>query len=243
MPRQLQLSADDRERLREIIDSAGLEQQELCGLSRVSTGWLSGLLKERGQRPKSAEVDLVKRLATVLVGQLTRLPSERKLPEDQLETFLEFLSRYTEVAAKFLPPKIYMAGGPIQVDADHYIDRQQDGQLVQALQAQVFSMIVRGPVHCGKSSLLAQLQHKARAKGFETALFDPWATVASIVEAEKQPADVVALTASQLAKTLAAEWRLDPPVHRPIEFIEHLAGWLLAALPAADRKPRLLILD
>jgi AAA-like domain len=242
MPRQLKLSADDRERLREIIDTAGLDQQALCELAKVSTGWLSGLLKERGQRPKSAEVDLVKRLTTVLVGQITTLPTERKLPTDQAETFLEFLSRYTEVAARFLPPRIYMAGGPIPIDADHYIERQDDSNIPMAIQAQVFSMIVRGPSQCGKSSLLAQLEHRARAKGFETAWFDPWAAVGSVLEAERQTADILSLTASKFAKTLAADWRLDPPVGRRIEFIEDMSGWLLASLPA-DRKPRLLIMD
>ena len=244
MPRQIHLSVEDSRTLREIVDHAGLGQQELSDLAGVSTGWLSGLLKERGQRPKAVEADLARRLAATLVDRITNLPAEHKLPQNLSETFLRFLARYAEVPARLLPPKIYTAGGPIPVDAAHYIERPSaDPQLLSGLQAEAFSMIVRGPVQCGKSSLLVQLENKARAKGIETAWFDPRAAVGSALDTARRPADIIAATATKLAKTLQVEWRLDLPSGRPIEYIEDVSGWLLSALDSANRKRRLLIMD
>jgi hypothetical protein len=241
MPRQLQLSVDDARLLRDIIEELALERTKLSKLSQVSTGWLSTVLGARWQQTKTVEAEMLTRVADVLIGHLRQRPLKPKLSEERVKAIASFLSRYTESATKLMPPKVYAAGGPLPVDADHYIERPlADGKLFYALQAPAFTMIARGPVQSGKSSLLAQLEAKARAKGWETSSFNPW--VGSALDG-KQPLDIFALTATSLAKTLEAEWGLDPPTGRGIEFREDLSNWLLSALDSAVRKPRLLILD
>ncbi len=242
MPRQIQLSVDDVRLLREIVETAGIKRQQLCKSSKVSTGWLSLLLSPKGQQPRKVDADMVKRLSDVLLKQLTKSATEQKLSEEKLTAILSFLSRFTEAAVRWMPPKIYLPGGPVPVDADHYISRPTaDGKLQYALQVHAFTMIVRGPVQSGKSSLLAQLESKARAKGWETAWFDPW--VGSALEVGKQSADIFTQTARSFAKTLEAEWKLEPPGGRGIEFREDLSNWLFSELESAPIKPRLLILD
>lgn len=244
MTGQVQFSADDSRLLKQIVEITRLEQQEVSRRSGVSPGWLSLLLKAQSQRSRTVEGALVQRLTNVLVKELKALQDQHEVSDDRVAWAMDFLSRYTEEAAKLMPPKIYPAGGPIPVDAAHYIKRPTvDSQLISALQIPKFSLMVRGPVQCGKSSLLAQLEHKARAKGIETAWFDPWAAVGSFLDTRKNAGDIFALTATKLVKTLEVEWRLHPPSGRPIEFKEDLSGWLFSELASANRKPRLLILD
>src|SRR5690349_17392897 len=115
MPRQIQLSVDDVRLLREIVETVGIKRPQLCKSSKVSTGWLSLLLSPKGQESRKVDAEMVKRLSDVLLKQVTKPTSDRKLSDERLTAVLGFLSRFTESAVKWMPPKIYLPGGPIPV--------------------------------------------------------------------------------------------------------------------------------
>jgi len=134
----------------------------------------------------------------------------------------------------------YYPGGPVNVDAGHYINRDWDDEAVDALEGPPFTLLVQGPVQCGKSSLLTRLQKSARDIGIATAWFDPSAYTADTYHRPSHTTNSNTRAAKALAEHLQNEWMLDPPRKGRIE---SLGPWLMKALEHTASQPRLLIID
>ncbi len=132
----------------------------------------------------------------------------------------------------------FYPGGPVHVDAGHYISREEDEKTLTALGGPPFTMLVQGPVQCGKSSLLTRLQKRAREMDIATTWFHPHVTANS--PRQSQSASSNTQTARDLAEHLQNEWGLLPPRKRTIGSI---AQWLMKALEPTASKHRLLIID
>jgi AAA-like domain len=232
----IELSPEDRQQFSEIFEAIGLTQTELAQLAEVSQSWLSQSVFT-GYRP-NANREMLERVVTVMTERLKSRQPDSRFSEERTQAAINFLGRFTATAANLInPSKVYPPGGIVPSDASYYIQRYADQQITEALQRLPITMVVRGPVQCGKSSLLARLEHKALEKGIKTAWFDP----ATITKAEHQ-ADISANAAAALSKLLQERWRLTPP-REDIWSITSLLNWLARALAPTASEPRLLILD
>lgn len=233
MTRQFSLSEDDRRRFAELMTALGLTGKQLAGLAKISQPWLSQVLK--GRRT-SVDGEMLERVANVLLDRLKNRTPDTKLPEDRIRVALAFLSRFSSAVAAPSSPKIYRPGGPVPVDAAHYIERGADNYTLEALQMMPFTMLVRGPVQCGKSSLLKRLEHKAQEVAIETARFDPQ-------QIYQQP-DIEAAAVQELYELLRSKWELGPFSARGNipNNIYDLINWMERVMTPSN-KPRLLILD
>lgn len=146
-------------------------------------------------------------------------------------------AKISDVSRSVLP---YSLGGPVPVYARHYIERDADNEVLGALERRPFTMLVRGPVQCGKSSLLTRLQNRADDMGIETTWFDPSPYLAPSARGEIKPANPNIKAVRALSRQLQEDWALDPPGNRAIESIPN---WLMTALKPTASKHRLLIID
>lgn len=240
MTRQMDLSDDDRQFLNEMVSVLGLTKTRLAILANVRQPWLSDVLNGRRRAVDGEMLESVaKQIAIALKG---RTPNAQ-FSEDRTRVALIFLTRFTSAAIAMLPRKIYRPGGPVPVDAGHYVERFADGETLQALQEPPFTMLVSGPVQCGKSSLLARLERKAQDLGFETARFDLRLPITPVLQKAKNQLDINATAAAAVSKLLQAQWGLEPPRDGLMDSIPRLVNWLSKALATTASKPRLLILD
>lgn len=239
MAHQVNLYDGDGDLLREVIRATGFEQQELAQVAGVSAPWLSQVIN--GRR-KNVDGEMIERIARVLVEKLKKRPADDRFPEERVRIALGSLSRFTDAATAVVPRKIYPPGGPVPIGASHYVKREVDKKVLAALGDLPFSMMVRGPVQCGKSSLLARLENKAQEVGVETARFDPRQSVLETVAVSDQSSNLKARTAVALAEHLQLQWRLEPPQVEP-DSIPRLLHWLVKSLAPTAPRPRLLILD
>jgi transcriptional regulator with XRE-family HTH domain len=240
MAYKIAVQEGDRLLFSEILDALGQTQSAIAKAAIVKPPWLSQVLK--GQR-KKVDGDMLERVANVLVDGLKSIEGNSRFPKERVQVVLASLSRFTAAAAAEVAPKVYPPGGLVAVDAAHYIKRAFDEDALKVFQGTMpFTMLVRGPVQSGKSSLLARLQNKAGAIGFKTAWFDPKG-LSSQPEIATDKIEVNAIAAASVAKLLEEQWGLTPPDEVAIESIEGLLNWLLRALAPTASTPRLLILD
>jgi hypothetical protein len=237
MSKKIDLTDSDRRQLIELMNAVNLVQSELAKLADVNQPWLSHVLT--GRR-KSVDSDMMEKIAAVISAHIKKSQDENVLPSDRAEIAYSFLGRFTPRAAALVPPKIYPPGGLVPVDSVHYILREQDDMVLNALQELPFTMLVSGPVQCGKSSLMARLTSKARDIGIDTVWFDPQSPSRPVPERGKQGSSVDAV-AMALSEELQAQWGLVPPKQTP-DSITRLFLWLKSEL-ASNSKPMLLILD
>jgi transcriptional regulator with XRE-family HTH domain len=235
MAKYLELSGDDRKQLNELSEGLSLTQAEIVKLAKVSQSWLSQVFS--GYRT-SANAEMLERVVNVLMAHLKSPQQDTPLSGERVKAALVFLDHLVESPAKANVASANSPGGIVPLDASYYIERDADLQVQQALKNLPVTMIVRGPVHCGKSSLLARLEQKAIEKGIRTAWFDPVA----VPKAQHQ-ADISANAAGALCELLQQKWRLKEPRHGTTRSVTSLQNWLSEALgPTAD-EPRLLIFD
>jgi transcriptional regulator with XRE-family HTH domain len=241
MPEQIKLSEDDRANLKRIIDAVGLTQTKLAQVAGFKQSWLSLILS--GER-RNVDGEMLERVATQLAERLKNLSPDSTLPGKDVNAAFIFLSRFTKTAATIMQPKFYRPGGPVPIDSAHYIERSQDNrEVLDALTELPFTMQVTGPVQCGKSSLLARLEHKAIELGIETARFDPQLTVSSLLQKNRRASDVNATVAKALSELLQAQWGLERPHDDDFDSIPRLLLWLKRALRPTASKLKLLIID
>jgi hypothetical protein len=244
--KSIELSPEDRQQFNEIFEVISLTQTELATRAKVSQSWLSQSVFT-GYRPNTNR-EMLERVVIVMTELLKTRPPDSRFSEERTASAIAFLGRFTVAASAVVvnPSKIYPPGGIVPLDATYYVERNYaDGQIDEALRPPTpsFIMMVRGPVQCGKSSLLARLEQKALEKGIKTAWFDP-GTISKNPE-EKQAdisANLSAKAAAALSELLQNRWRLTPPrseIVSPANFI----NWLISALTLAASEPRLLILD
>jgi hypothetical protein len=236
----LHLSEDDRAFLCKIIEAISLSQKKLADLSKVTQPWLSQVLTGRRE---DVDSEMLERVAAQLAERLKNLPSYSTLSEKDVKAAFEFLGRFTKSAATIMEPKFYRPGGAVPMDSAHYIKRSQDREVLAALEELPFTMLVSGPVQCGKSSLLTRLEDKAREKGIETAWFAPQLLPSSLALKTRQPSDVNATAATALSELLQAQWGLERPRDGDFDSIPRLLLWLQKALRPTASKLRLLIID
>jgi|GEM_PF-3055826 len=140
---------------------------------------------------------------------------------------------------------IHSPGGPVAANATPYVKREHDKLILETIGRLSFTMLVRGPSQCGKTTVLSLLERTALAAGIETARFDPQpprsdaSPVKYDTDTNADDADS-ALAASEL---LQAAWGLKRPRRGPINTIPKLFNWMLEELAPTASKPRLLILD
>lgn len=239
MAAQLILSVDDARLLREILSFVETDQRGLSEQAGVSRAWLSGVLNT--EKPKSVDSGMLERLATALSGHVKSRSTSTAPEEEHARDFLTYLSRFGTSSRE--AARTYPAGGPLPVDASHYIERDADNEVLAALDRlpfTAFTTMVRGPVQSGKSSLLARLEHKAQRVGIETVRFDPRLSVLAGTSPEASTTSSEATTA--LAEQLRIEWTLEPP-QDTLDTIQKLLHWLVRSLAPTAKKQRLLILD
>jgi transcriptional regulator with XRE-family HTH domain len=244
MNRSIELTENDREQLREVVRVAVPSQKELAVKARVTQPWLSQVLK--GRR-RSINADMLERVRLVLVDSLED-PS-LGIPSEQLRDLRAFLRRVGDLVAGRAVQANNYPGDLVHVGAEYYITRSTpdkrgpDDQINEALDHMPFTMLVRGPVQCGKSSLLIRLESRAKRLGVETATFDPWLPPLDYPPHKpKGQADINARAARALSQMLQAQWQLEPPRDRGSDPIAALLSWLPRVLNAKP-KPRLLIFD
>jgi hypothetical protein len=236
MGRNINLDEHDRAKFKELLDELDWNQTKLAREAAVERHWVNQILL--GRRGKRANSDLTEKVATALVGAVrgsTSFTPERK------QFFMTFLGRFS--AAAPLPPRMYMPGGPVPLDAVHYISRPEDEIFItNALQQDAFGALLTGPVQCGKSSLLWRLAEKATDLGIETIRVDPISDIPALWESGQSVAEMGASVATTLAKILVREWRLEPASFE-VDGLDRLTPWLMMALETAPKKVRLLIID
>jgi hypothetical protein len=240
MGRQINLSHDDRLLLREILDDLGLDQKGLAWQAEVTQSWLSQIFT--GRRT-NVDGKMLERIANVLIKGLQNYKSDSPFPEGRTRVILEFLNRFTAAADSVGATKLYQPGGPVPVDARYYISRPEDNKLLEAINQMPFTMLVRGPVQCGKSSLLARLEHKARLLGIETAWFDPKLLIIQTPQNVREQPDINVMAAMALSELLQVQWRLEQSPDGRTNSVAKLFNWLSQALASTATKSRLLILD
>jgi transcriptional regulator with XRE-family HTH domain len=224
------LSHADRRLLNEMLDALGLTQKEMASRADVSQPWLSQALK--GKRT-SVDGEMLGRVANVLVEILGKRRPDGRFTKERTDAALNFLNGLVSGSAI---PKLYRPGGPVPVDASHYVRRGTDNYALEAFQQMPFTMLVRGPVQCGKSSLLKRLEHKAQEIAIESVSFDP--------QQVNQQADFDTAAVQELYKSIKSKWGLEPfSTHGGVPNNTYdLLNWLVRVLPPPN-KPRLLILD
>ncbi len=232
---------DDRALLRDIMRVVGFNQKELAAAAKVGETWLTNVLK--GNRRTRVDSGRLERVAHVLVERLNNRQADSRFPQERVEIALVSLSRFTPEAAALVPRKIHRPGTPVPVDSLPYTKRDADDEALVALQDLPFTMMVAGPVQCGKSTLLARLQQKARDIGVETAWFDARPPASPNAQRTRSQPDPNAAAASALSELLQAQWGLAPPREGLPDSVPKLIHWLLRAMAPTASKPRLLILD
>lgn len=233
------LSVDDARLLREILGFVETDQKGLSEEAGVSRAWLSGVLNT--EKPKSVDVAMMERLAAALSAHVKSRSTNSAREEEHARDYVTYLSRFGTSTRD--AGRTYPAGGPLPVDANHYIERRADEEVFAALDRSPFTpftTMVRGPVQSGKSSLLARLEHKAQRVGIETARFDPRLSVLAGTSTEASSTSSEATIA--LAEQLRIEWTLEPPQDN-LDTIQKLLLWLIRSLAPTAKKQRLLILD
>lgn len=238
MAAQLILSVDDARLLREILGFVETDQKGLSEEAGVSRAWLSGVLNT--EKAKSADVAMMERLAETLSLHVKSRSTNSAREEEHARDYLTYLSRFGTSTRDV--GRIYPAGGPLPVDANHYIERNADKEVFAALERSFtpFTTMVRGPVQSGKSSLLARLEHKAQRVGIESVRFDP--RLSGLVATSPEVSSTGAEATIALAEQLRIEWALEPP-QNTLDTIQKLLHWLIKSLAPTAKKQRLLILD
>lgn len=234
------LTADERTLLHEILETAGMPRKAIAEAAAVSQSWLSQMLAGRSVR---IDAERLERVTNILAEALINRGDNALFSKERIRVAMRTLSRFSSVAAQLVPPRTYAPGGPVPVDSSHYIRRKADDESLNALQQIPFTMIVKGPVQCGKSSILARLEHKALELGVETAWFDPRLPVSPLHQAMENKAEVNNLAVKQLADLLQVQWALPPFPTDTTDPVSRLVNWLLRATRPTAQKPRLLILD
>jgi len=231
------LSSTSLESLRQAIGCVGIQQKDLAEEAQVSRLWLSQLIAGRTQ-----EVDptLLSRFAECLADHVKQKMAGREFPDDRGRAVLTFLRQFTRSSKHDI--RVYNPGGPVPIDASHYVRRKADDEIEEALRQFPFSLIVTGPVQCGKSSLLVRLENRAESLGIETFSFDP-RSVDSIVPTNLQDKDFSGPAALELAERLKARWKLQAPSDILPDSIGSFVEWLRASLQPTKTQPRLLIID
>jgi len=240
MTRPIDLSDDDRNLFIEIVEATGMSRKTLALQSEVTQSWLSQVLNGKHTKIDS---DMLNRIAHTLTKGLQECPKGGKFNQDRVTGALTFLSRFTDSAVEPPPTKIYPPGGPVPVDASHYINSTANQEVLSGLARGPFTLLVRGPVQCGKSSLLARLEKGAREIGIETAWFDPRIPVSPSPQRGSQETDVNRAAAMALSELLETQWNLELPKNSTTDSIPRLVNWMLRALGPTASKPRLLIVD
>ncbi|HEY6806121.1 MAG TPA: helix-turn-helix transcriptional regulator [Pyrinomonadaceae bacterium] len=234
MGRKVEISHADRRFLNEILDALALTQKELAVKTSVSQPWLSQTLK--GKRT-SVEAERLERVAKTLMEMLRRREADTRFTKERTQAALTFLNGFSIGETDQSASKLSRPGDVIPVDATNYVERGADGYALEALQDMPFTMLVSGAANCGKSSLLARLEHRARDRGLETAWFDP--------KRVNQQSDITSTATIGLYELLQLQWELEPlsPRDGAPDSIPMLFHWLLKTLAPTANKPRLLILD
>lgn len=208
-------------------------QDALASKAGVPQPWLSKMFKGT---LADIDTDRLRDIAAVLIESLQSESSKGRVSEEQARDFLVFLGRFVATEAVTFAP-----GDVAPVGATEYIDRAEDGRLLQMLQKLPFVATVRGPVQCGKSSLLKRVEAKAKAIGVQTAWFD---TKLSIPDtARKSAAREYPIPAFEsLYEQLLVDWEINPyPL--PVVSPARLTGWLHKELKSSRNSPRMLIVD
>jgi len=233
------LSDEDRRLLCDIVESAELPRKSLAEAAGVSPAWLSHMLSGQSRR---IEAERLARVSDILAETLNSTTANDKLSEERAMVALRRLSRFSSSAARLVPPRVYPPGGPVPIDSGHYVKRKQDAEISAALQRMPFTMLVRGPVQCGKSSFLGRLQHQAIELGIETAWFDPRLPIDPL-KGMRNWSEINATAVAQLAELLQASWGLASAREEPLDSSIRLVNWLLRAIDSTRERPRLLIID
>lgn len=231
---QVELTNIDKRMMKDIAEALGLKQKDLVARAAVKQSWLSQALSDRYT---SVDGERLEKVARVLVEGLSTREPDDLLSKEGIKDARVFLSRFTDVPDIQKPTKTYHPGGIVDIDADFYIEREADEKVLSALQEMPFTMLVRGPVQCGKSSVLARLQRKAKEIGFETVRFEPPSLIT-----DPRKSSVISEAITSLAELLQAEWNLQPS-RKPLNTISELVRWIRGGLERTASKPRILIID
>src|SRR5712692_10200610 len=135
--------------MRKIMYESGLDQKKLAVSANVTPSWLSQVLNTRRGR---VDRDGFERIASVLIERLKN-SSAARVSDEPVSAYLRFLTQFIpDDAVRALT--IYKPGGIVPLDAHHYVKRRADDLALEALAKSRMTMLVRGPVQCGKSSLI-----------------------------------------------------------------------------------------
>lgn len=243
----------------------GLTQQEIAHSAQIAQGTYSNLVLGKPVRGRSARaiVAAIQQATEHYIRRTNRTPDEAAeilrpiawaitlvegRPEmDAADTTngeraldLRIIDRFAQRTSP-RPATVHPPGGAVPSDAFPYVQRKHDALILQTLQLPEFTMLVRGPSQCGKSTALALLERRALEVGIETASFEPQPQLAGNGH-EPTNADADANAAHAICELLQARWNLSRP-RQPVETIAKLFNWLIRELKPTASKPRLLILD
>lgn len=225
---------EDRQLLAKIISSTGVSQKDLAIQAGVNRSWFKQVMESR---PKRVDRVLLGRIAERLADQVKAETAALMFPEDDGRAALALLSRLTQELKR--DAKIYNPGGPVPIDAGHYVRREADDEIGRALRDFPFTMLVTGPVQCGKSSLLTRLENKATSLGIDTLSFDP-VSVRSQLASAAGPDEMSKISSLALAESLKARWRLQEPSDIIPDSIPRIYQWIIRSLEPTKTRPKLL---
>jgi hypothetical protein len=234
MSKQVTLSPDDGTQLRQILELLEMDQKTLSEKADVSRAWLSGVLK--ADVTKTVDAEMFVRVTGIVDDFFRKLPTPL-MNSDLGQMASNFLDRFLTQLGDAADDTVYAPGGPVPIGARHYVEPPEFEKAFAGLQKKAFTMILRGPAQCGKSSLIARIKQKADAIGVQTLMFDP------LSRTVRQDDDPTSWTTIALSEQLQAEWGLEPPKEGPATSLAKLGRWVQEALAATASKPRLLIVD
>lgn len=218
------------------MEMLDLSQDKIAKKVGVSQSFVSRLGQAGGEGFDSDKLDsFLKGLAQLVRDGVDNGDPNFKAIEKEI-LFLANVNRRSQ-------PIDFDPGDFVPVDSKYYIERSglDDTLLNDALRRPAFAATIQGPVQSGKTSLLRQLEARAKRIGIQTAWFDAMVCVREFGPGSNP--DAILLTFLQsLYNQLQVEWALEEIEH-DLNTPQRFNNWLRFALATTKGRPRLIVID
>jgi len=162
------LDAKLRSQLEHARQTLGLSQGVLAELAGISQGNASNCLQG-----KPVRIDSLRRLLSAFASQVASA-SDKGLSGEQIQELRKAVDAARKAVDGSVETSTHFArpGSPMPENAVNRVRRQEDRQLLAALDDAPFTAAIVGPPECGKTTTLQLLLEEARRKGFAVVDFD-----------------------------------------------------------------------
>lgn len=189
MSEKISLPEISLKQLLTLQDELELSQKDLASLSGISQGTVSNILNGH-----AVKEDSLRSLLQAFVQSISEQGQKGLLKSEQVAEKQNTVKKIQQLTAP-VSERLYLArpGGALPPHAANRVFKDNDLQeLERTFESGPFSMLVFGPRHSGKSTLLNFITEEAQKKGFLTILLD-CKSIVSIAKSSGQSEDSIFL--------------------------------------------------